>query len=112
MRKTQRPYRIVEIKQFAKLFTVGGLGGDLRAGAVGTVTSLIPVYTLLFVLSSEPGRGRMVSALAPVWELLFSVLQVVQLVAGSVNTGEPCPCVSSPCVSYVLLHSFPFNSKN
>ena len=86
MRKTQRPYGIVEVKQLAKLFTVGGLGGDLRAGAVGTVPSLIPVYTLLFVLSSEAGRGRMFSSLAPLWDLLFSVLQVAQSVAGSVNT--------------------------
>lgn len=43
MRKTQRPYGIVEVKQLAKLFTIGGLGGDLCTRAVGAVTSLIPV---------------------------------------------------------------------
>ena len=52
--------------------TVGGLGGDLCTRAVGTVTSLIPVYTFLLFLSSETGRGRMFSSLAPFGDLLFS----------------------------------------
>ena len=66
--------------------TVGGDGIDLRCGTVITVTPLIPVYTLLFVLSSETGRARVFSSLAPFGELLFSDLQGGQSIVESFGT--------------------------